>query len=108
MKFVKKWLMVGGEEPAVDLQPRPAVKAARIVAGLIVVFDGLPALLTAFNLVNWSADQWAAVNGFVGVLIAAISIWFGIQVERQVTPIASPRDDSLVPLVPIADDGLDD
>jgi hypothetical protein len=103
-------------------QPRPVVDAAEsqqrrgdIIGATAAVLGGLPALLLTFGVINWSADQIAAYGVFLGVFTGAVMVIFGrrdvgtaLAIEDVVTPVASPRDDDLVPLVPIANDGLED
>jgi hypothetical protein len=62
----------------------------------------------AFEVINWTGDQVGAYTTFVGVLVAAAAMFFNAEVAKQVTPVASPRDNGMVPLVPIANDGFED
>jgi hypothetical protein len=103
-------------------QPRPVVDAAnsqnvraRWIAGIATIAGALPTFLLAFEVIAWSAEQIAAYTTFIGVVTAAVALVLGHQdvqtaemVETQVTPVASPRDNGLVPFVPIADDFLND
>lgn len=103
-------------------QPRPVVENAhqqtltvRIIAAAQMVLAAAPFALQAFSIINWTGDQMIAFTFFLGVVTTAALLVLGqsvrsnaLQVEQQVTPVASPRDNELVPFVPIANDGLDD
>jgi hypothetical protein len=91
-----------------EKRPRPVRRASQIIGGIVVILNGVPGLFLAFELIDWNAVQIGAYSTFVGVLAAGISIALGLRAEKAVTPVADPRDDLLVPLVPIANDGLDD
>ena len=87
---------------------QPVRLAARILGALSVLLGGLPALLLEFEVIAWTASQVAAYGTFLGISIGALALLFGVQVAKAVTPTANPRDDDLVPLAPIADDGYED
>ena len=91
-----------------ESQPRPVVNASRILGAASMVLGVVPMVGSAFGWVDWNVDQVSAYTLSVGTVIGAIALVFGIRVEKEVTPMTSPRDDALVPLVPIANDGLDD
>lgn len=90
-----------------DTQPRPVVNASRIVAGIAAIAGGTPTFLIAFDVIAWTAEQVAAYGTFLGVVVGSVSLILGHNAEGKVTPTLSPRDDQLVPLVPIADDGIE-
>lgn len=90
-------------------QDRPVVSASRILGAISLLAGIFPIGATAFGWVDgWGAEQYNAYSAIVGAIVTAIALAFGIRVEKDVTPTSNPRDDSLVPLVPIADDFLDD
>lgn len=89
-------------------QPRPVMLAFRIITGLsLLVGAGLPGLLL-FGLVDWTAEQMAFISGFNATALGIVAYVLGLNAETKVTPVDSPRDNSLVPLVPIAGDGFED
>lgn len=90
-------------------RPQPVNWAGRITAALALLMNGTPPLLLEFGVIDWSASQMAAFQGWAGgVLVAAVAIILGQRAADQVTPVSDPRDDALVPLVPIANDGFED
>jgi hypothetical protein len=82
--------------------------AANISSAILFVLGSMPALFLAFGWIDWSAEQVAQYGVFLGVIAIALSRVLGVRVEAKVTPVANPRDDALVPLVPIANDGFED
>lgn len=92
-----------------EKRPQPVNWAARITGAAALLLNGTPPLLLEFDVIEWSAAQMGAFQVWAGgVLVAAISILLGQRASHEVTPTSDPRDDSLVPLVPIADDVLED
>lgn len=89
-------------------QPRPVMIAARWIAGLSVIGQGWIPLALEFGWIDWTASQISQVSVFIGVLTGAIAYIMGLNAESKVTPTESPRDDELVPLVPVASDGAQD
>ena len=89
-------------------QQRPAVSASRILGALSLLAGVVPIGGSAFLGWDWSPDQLEAYTAIVGTAISAVALAFGIRVEKEVTPVANPRDDGLVPLVPIANDAYED
>lgn len=85
---------------------RPVVTASRALGAIAAVAGLVPALASAFGWFSWSADQLEAYTVAVGGLVGAIALFLGVNVEKQVTPTANPKDDagnSLTP-GPIGDD----
>lgn len=92
-----------------ERRPQPVNWAARITGAAALLLNGTPPLLIEFEWIEWTVNQLAAWEAFVGgVLVAALSILSGQRASREVTPVSDPKDNSLVPLVPIADDVLED
>lgn len=89
-------------------QPRPVFNAARALGALSMVLGVVPLVGTAFGWIEWTADQTNAYITAVGTVIGALALALGIRVEKEVTPNSNPRDNALVPLVPIANDGLEE
>lgn len=83
-------------------QARPVVVAARIVGGLVLLFNGIPPLLIEFEAIDWTARQLGAYIVFLNVILAAFSTMLGTRIEAKVTPVANPRDDTGATLVPAA------
>jgi len=90
------------------MSTRPVVNASRWVAGLAAILGSLPTFLLAFGAIAWTAEQIAAYGTFLGVVVGSVSLILGLSAEGKVTPVETPRDNALVPLVPIADDGYED
>ncbi|KKK52650.1 hypothetical protein LCGC14_3102780 [marine sediment metagenome] len=89
-------------------RPRPVVNASRIIAGVAAVLGSLPTFLLSFGFISWTAEMIAAYGTFLGVVIASISLVFGLRTEKEVTPGSDPMTNEGTPLVPIADDGFED
>jgi len=103
-------------------QPRPVVDAAAnqkrrgdIIGAIALVLGGVPALILLFDMDALTAAQVSGITLFLGLLTTAAMVLFARQdlktalnVETQVTPVASPRDDEGVPFVPIALDSFED
>ncbi len=103
-------------------QPRPVVDAAAsqkrrgdIIGAIALVLGGIPALILLFSANALTAAQVAGITVFLGLLTTAAMVLYArrdlktaLDVESQVTPSASPKDDEGGPLVPIALDGYDD
>ena len=90
-------------------QPRPVITAARTLGAVSLLLGLFPVGAIAFGWVDgWGPDQFAAYTALSGGGITALSLLLGVRVETQVTPTESPRDDDLIPLVPIGVDGAND
>jgi hypothetical protein len=89
-------------------QPRPVVTAAKIISAVAILLGLIPMVGTLTALWVWNADQLVAYTAVSGGVIAAASTLFGVQAEKMVTPVESPRDDDGVPFVPIALDAYED
>jgi len=87
---------------------RPVVNAGRILGALSAVAGAVPILGSAFGWFTWNVEQLEAYTIAVGTVVGALALAFGVRVEKEVTPVGDPRDNDLVPLVPIADDGYED
>ena len=87
---------------------RPVVSASRILGALSLVAGVVPIGGSAFLGWDWNPDQLEAYTAVVGTVISAIALALGVRVEKEVTPTINPKDDALVPLVPIADDVYED
>lgn len=81
-------------------QSRPVVRAAEMMGALILLANGVPALLTAFEVIDWTADQLGAYVAFLNLFLAAASRFLGVKVEGYVTPVVNPRNDAGMQLVP--------
>lgn len=90
-------------------RPRPLRIAAAAVAFVSGVVLGVIPVLQGFDVIDWSAQQVGLVQTFVGTVGGGLTALFAaIWSERRVTPTGDPRDDDLVPFVPIANDGHED
>lgn len=90
-------------------RPQPVNWGARITGAAALVLNGTPPLLLEFEVIDWTAAQMATFQGWAGgVLVAAVSVLLGVNATRKVTPTSDPRDDGMAPLVPTADDWIDD
>jgi hypothetical protein len=83
------------------IQPRPVAHAARWVAGIAAILGGLPTVLLSFDVITWTAEQVGAYGTFLGIVVGAVAMILGVNVESKVTPVESPRDADGIPLVPI-------
>ena len=86
-----------------DAQPRPVRLAARVLGAASMILGVVPTVGSEFFGFDWTTGQINAYTLAVGTSIAAGSVLFGVRVEREVTPVASPRLDSNTPLVPAAE-----
>lgn len=92
-----------------EKRPQPVNWGARIIAASSLLLNGTPPLLLEFEVIDWTASQVATFQGWAGgVALAAIAIIIGQESARRVTPTSDPRDDGMAPLVPTADDWIDD
>jgi len=92
-----------------EQQPKPVRAAFLWFSGLSAIIIGAIPVLQIFGAISWTADQIAAATGFIGFATATVGGTIAsIYAENRVTPVSNPRDNSLVPLVPIADDGFED
>ncbi len=103
-------------------RPRPVVDAAGqqkrrsdVIGAIAAVLAGIPIVLLSLNEDLMTAQQVSGITVFLGLLTGAALVIFARQdlktalgVETQVTPSSDPMDDAGVPLVPIADDFLED
>lgn len=89
-------------------QPRPVVLASRILGAFAILAGVFPAVGRAFGWIDWTVSQGDAYFLAVNAVVAAVALVFGLQAEKRVTPVQSPRDDAGVPFVPIADDVFED
>lgn len=90
-------------------QPQPVRRAFLWFSSVVTLVVAVFPVLQIFGVINWTGDQMAAVTGFLGLAVSTIGGTIAsIYSENRVTPVAAPRDNSLVPLVPIANDGLED
>ena len=78
---------------------RPVVNAGRALGALAAIAGLVPILGSAFGWFEWNTDQLEAYSVAVGGVVGALALFFGVQVEKQVTPVADPRDDTGKPLV---------
>lgn len=89
-------------------QQRPVVTASRLLGSVSMILGVLPIAGSAFFGWDWNGDQLEAYTAISATVVSAIALALGVRVEKTVTPTASPRDDGLVPLVPIANDSFED
>ncbi len=73
---------------------RPVVSAARTLGAVAAVAGLIPMLGSAFGWFQWDVDQLRAYGVAVGGLVGAIALFLGVNVEKQVTPTANPKDDA--------------
>lgn len=84
-----------------NTQPRPVINASRILGALSMLAGLFPVGAAAFGWVDgWEAEQYGAYAAISGGVITAVALALGVQVEKQVTPVDSPRDNALRPLEP--------
>ena len=79
---------------------RPVVNAGRTLGALSLVAGAIPIIGSAFGWFTWDTEQLEAYTVAVGVSISALALFFGVQVEKQVTPTNNPKDDAGNPLTP--------
>lgn len=87
------------------MENRPAVNKSRLLGAASMVLGLVPMIGRAFFGLEWTPEQVEIYSVAVGTVVAAVALLFGVQVEKVVTPVAAPRNDDLVPLVPVAPDG---
>ena len=73
---------------------RPVVNAGRALGALSLILGAIPIVGSAFNWFAWDVDQLEAYTAASATLIAALALFFGVQVEKQVTPTNAPKDDA--------------
>ncbi len=97
----------------VEPQPRPVVDAAatetrtgRVIAAVAALFGALPAFLIEFGWITPTPGQIAQYGVMLGLVVGLALVLAGektkqnaLMVEAQVTPIASPRLTTTVPLI---------
>ncbi len=84
--------MIGGN--------RPVVTASRTLGALSLVAGVVPMLGTAFGWLEMTTDQLEAYTVAVGTVVAAVALFLGVNIEKQVTPTANPKDDAGNSLTP--------
>lgn len=96
--------------PVIDLkQPTPVRAAFYIYGGIVALVISVFPVLQIFGVITWTGDQLGAVVAFLTVSINTVgAVISSIWAENRVTPVESPRDNNLTPLVPIASDGYED
>ncbi len=73
---------------------RPVVSAARTLGAVAAVAGLIPLLGSAFGWFEWTVEQLEAYTVAVGATVGAIALFLGVNVEKQVTPTANPKDDA--------------
>ena len=90
-------------------QPQPVRKAFLWFSSVVTLVVAVFPVLQIFEVIQWSGDQIATITAFLGLAVSTIGgTVASIYSENRVTPVESPRDNNLTPLVPIANDGLED
>lgn len=90
-------------------QPQPVRAAFLIFSGVVVIVNSAVPVLVLLNVVSFTADQIAGIQAFLGTVTATVGATIAsIYAENRVTPVAAPRNNELVPLVPVAGDGYED
>lgn len=107
-------------------RPRPIRVALAFLTLIVSVALAVIPMLQLFEAIAWTAEQTGAVQFVIGAvstsltgLILAFATNFkpltkaqslmGIKpIEAEVTPLIDPMGNEGTPLVPIADDGLED
>ena len=98
----------------VEPQPRPVVDTAavetrtgRVIAAVAALFGALPAFLMEFGWITPTPGQIGQYGVMLGLVVGLALVLAGektkqnaLMVEAQVTPIASPRLTTTVPLTP--------
>ena len=79
---------------------RPVVSASRTIGAIVALAGVIPLLGSSFGWFEWTVPQLEAYGVAVGVIAGAIALFLGVQVEKQVTPTADPKDDAGNPLTP--------
>ena len=73
---------------------RPVVNAGRTLGAVAAVAGLVPILGSAFGWFDWTVEQLEAYTVAVGGVVGALALFFGVNVEKVVTPVANPKDDS--------------
>ncbi len=76
------------------MRNRPVVTASRALGAVAAVAGLIPILGSAFGWFSWTADQLEAYTVAVGGIVGAVALFLGVNVEKQVTPTANPKDDA--------------
>ncbi len=84
--------MIGGN--------RPVVTASRTLGALSLIAGVVPMLGSAFGWLEMTAEQLEAYTVAVGTVVAAVALFLGVNIEKQVTPTTNPKDDAGSPLTP--------
>ena len=79
---------------------RPVVSASRTLGAVAALAGLIPILGSAFGWFEWTVQQLEAYTVAVGAVVGAIALFLGVNVEKQVTPTADPKDDAGNPLTP--------
>ncbi len=82
------------------MSDRPVVNAGRTLGAFSLVAGAIPIIGSAFGWFDWTTEQLEAYTVAVGVAISALALFFGVSVEKQVTPTNNPKDDAGNPLTP--------
>lgn len=92
-----------------EKQPQPVRRAFLWFSAAVTLVIAVFPVLQIFEVIQWTGDQIATITAFLGLAVSTVGGTIAsIYAENQVTPVSSPRDNSLNPLVPVAADGLDD
>ena len=73
---------------------RPVVNAGRTLGAVAAIAGLIPILGSAFGWFEWTVEQLEAYTVAVGGVVSAMALFFGVQVEKQVTPTDNPKDDA--------------
>ncbi len=72
---------------------RPVVNAARTLGALAILLGLVPISVALFG-VEWTAEQVSGYAAVSGGVVTAVALFLGVNVEKQVTPTANPKDDA--------------
>ena len=78
---------------------RPVVSAARTLGALSILLGLVPITVALFGVV-WTAETVSGYAVVSGGFVTAFALFLGVNVEKQVTPTANPKDDAGNPLTP--------
>jgi hypothetical protein len=89
-------------------RPRPLRVALAVLGSINTIAIATVPVLQGLGVVSMDPDTMGLVITLIGVTVNGIgSVFAAFYMEGQVTPISDPRAGSLVPLVPVAQDGLE-